>query len=144
MAMGVDRYLDYKQENYWEQLSDMDGVIDTLGPAEFDHELAVLKKGGRLVSLRTGPNKAFAEARQFPGWKKQLFALAGRKYDKAPKSRGRNTGLSLSVLTVHSSGKLPRWWNSSRYARLWMTVPLPWSRRMRPCSWWQRDRSTAK
>lgn len=83
VAMGVDRYLDYKQENYWEQLSGLDGVIDTLGPAEFDHELAVLKQGGRLVSLRTGPNRAFAERKQFPGWKKKLFALAGRKYDKA-------------------------------------------------------------
>ena len=27
--MGVDRYLDYKQENYWEQLSGVDHVIDT-------------------------------------------------------------------------------------------------------------------
>lgn len=89
MAMGVDRYLDYKQENYWEQLSGLDGVIDTLGPAEFEHELSVLKQGGRLVSLRTGPNRAFAEARQFPGWKKQLFALAGRKYDKTAQKQGK-------------------------------------------------------
>lgn len=59
LAMGVDRYLDYKAENYWEVLSDIDHVIDTLGPDEFEHELAVLKKGGRLVSLRTEPNKAF-------------------------------------------------------------------------------------
>ena len=59
LAMGVDRYLDYEAENYWEVLSDIDHVIDTLGPGEFEHELAVLKKGGRLVSLRTGPNKAF-------------------------------------------------------------------------------------
>ncbi len=88
-AMGVDRYLDYKQENYWEQLSGLDGVIDTLGPGEFGHELAVLKSGGRLVSLRTGPNKAFARNRQFPGWKKQLFALAGRKYDKAAQMQGK-------------------------------------------------------
>lgn len=89
MAMGVERYLDYKQENYWEQLSGLDGVIDTLGPAEFDHELSVLKQGGRLVSLRTGPNKAFAQRHQFPGWKKQLFALAGRKYDKAARKQGK-------------------------------------------------------
>lgn len=89
MAMGVERYLDYQQENYWEQLSGLDGVIDTLGPTEFHHELAVLKKGGRLVSLRTGPNKAFAGARQFPSWKKQLFALAGRKYDKAARKQGK-------------------------------------------------------
>lgn len=46
MAMGVERYLDYQQENYWEQLSGLDGVIDTLGPVEFDHELSVLKQGG--------------------------------------------------------------------------------------------------
>ena len=89
LSMGVDRYMDYKQENYWEQLSDVDCVIDTLGPGEFEHELAVLKKGGRLVSLRTGPNKAFAERKQFSGLKKQLFTLAGSKYDRAAKKQGK-------------------------------------------------------
>lgn len=89
LSMGVDRYMDYKQDNYWEQLSEIDHVIDTLGPDEFEHELSVLKKGGRLVSLRTGPNKAFAERKQFSGMKKQLFALAGNKYDKAAKKRGK-------------------------------------------------------
>ena len=49
----------------------------------------MLKKGGRLVCLRTGPNKAFAQRKQFPGWKKQLFALAGSKYDKAAKKQGK-------------------------------------------------------
>ena len=45
-SMGVDRYMDYQQENYWEQLSDIDHVIDTLGASEFEHELAVLKQAG--------------------------------------------------------------------------------------------------
>lgn len=89
VSMGADRYMDYKQENYWEQLSDIDYVIDTLGPDEFEHELAVLKQGGRLVSLRTGPNKAFAERKGFSGLKKQLFTLAGSKYDKAAKKQGK-------------------------------------------------------
>ncbi|MBT9684217.1 NADP-dependent oxidoreductase [Pseudoflavonifractor sp. MCC625] len=89
LATGVDRYLDYKTENYWEILSDVDHVIDTLGPDEFEHELAVLKKGGRLVSLRTGPNKAFAQRKQFSGLKKLLFSLAGSKYDKAAKKQGK-------------------------------------------------------
>lgn len=74
LPVGVDR-LDYKRENYWEQLSDIDYVINTLGPDEFEHELAVLKQGGRLVSLRTGPNKAFAERKRFSGLKKQLSTL---------------------------------------------------------------------
>lgn len=89
LAMGVDQYLDYKTENYWDVLSDVDHVIDTLGPDEFEHELAVLKKGGRLVSLRTGPNKAFAERKQISGLKKQMFTLAGSKYDKAAKKQGK-------------------------------------------------------
>lgn len=89
LAMGVERYLDYKTENYWEVLSDVDHVIDTLGPDEFEHELAVLKKGGRLVSLRTGPNKAFAQRNHFAGLKRQMFTLAGSKYDRTAKKQGK-------------------------------------------------------
>ena len=100
-SMGVERYLDYKQENYWEQLSDIDYVIDTLGAAEFEHELSVLKKGGRLVSLRTGPNKAFALKHHFSGFKKLLFTLAGSKYDKAAGKQGKE----YRFLFVRSNGE---------------------------------------
>lgn len=89
LAMGVDRYLDYKTENYWEVLADVDHVIDTLGPAELEHELSVLKKGGRLVSLRALPNKAFARRNHITGPKKLLFTLAGSKYDKAARKQGK-------------------------------------------------------
>lgn len=107
LAMGVDRYLDYKTENYWETLADVDHVIDTLGPAEFEHELSVLKKGGRLVSLRTGPNKAFALRHRIGGLKKLLFTLAGSKYDKAARKQGkeyrfifvRSNGVQLRTIT---------------------------------------------
>lgn len=89
LAMGVDRYMDYQKENYWELLSVIDDVIDTLGASEFAHELSVLKEGGRLVSLRTGPNKAFAKRMQFSGLKKLLFTLAGSRYDQAAKKQGK-------------------------------------------------------
>ena len=89
LSMGVEGYLDYRREPYWEQVSPVDYVIDTLGPREFAHELSVLKKGGRLVSLRTGPNKAFAEKHHLSGMKKLLFTLAGSKYDKAARRQGK-------------------------------------------------------
>ena len=89
LSMGVDRYMDYRQENYWEQLSGIDYVIDTLGTAEFEHELAVLKRGGRLVSLRAVPNKTFAVKHHVSGLKKLLFTLAGSKYDKAAAKQGK-------------------------------------------------------
>ena len=60
----------------------MDHVIDTLGANEFDKELSVLKNGGRLLSLRTSPNKKFAEDNKLSFFKKLLFSLAGSKYDK--------------------------------------------------------------
>lgn len=89
LSLGAEKYIDYKKENYWELLSGMDHVIDTLGPEEFYHELSVLKKGGRLLSLRTGPNKAFALKNHFSGLKKVLFTLAGGKYDRAAGKQGK-------------------------------------------------------
>lgn len=89
LAMGVDKYLDYRKENYWESLKDIDYVIDTLDPSEFQRELSVLKKGGRLLSLRTGPNKMFAIRNHYSSVKKRLFALAGAKFDKAAQKEGK-------------------------------------------------------
>ena len=89
LALGAERYLDYRQENYWEVLSGVDHVIDTLGPKEFERELSVLKPGGRLLSLRTGPNRAFGESHSLPGWQKALFTLAGARYDRAARRQGK-------------------------------------------------------
>ena len=100
LAMGVEQYIDYKKENYWEILSEVDHVIDTLGSAEFDHALSVLKKGGRLLSLRTGPNRAFAVRNHFSAGKKMLFTLAGAKYDAAARKQGKE----YRFLFVHADG----------------------------------------
>ena len=106
IEIGADQYIDYTTENYWEQLRNIDYVIDTLGQAEFDYELSLLKPGGRLLSLRTGPNKRFAEDHGFLGWKQLLFAIAGVKFDYKAKKRGvqyrfifvRSDGIQLEKL----------------------------------------------
>ncbi len=100
ISLGASQYMDYKKENYWEKLSGIDYVIDTLGASEFEHELSVLKKGGRLLSLRTGPNKAFADRNHFSGPQKLLFALAGRKYDKEARKQGKE----YRFMFVHANG----------------------------------------
>lgn len=100
LKIGADQYIDYKTENYWEILSDIDYVIDTLGANEFEHELSVLKKGGRLLSLRTAPNKMFAKKNGFPWLKKALFSLAGSKYDSVARKQGKE----YRFLFVRSSG----------------------------------------
>lgn len=87
--MGVDQYIVYTEENYWDLLSGVDYVIDTLGASEFENELSVLKKGGRLLSLRTAPNKMFAQRNAFPWFKKLLFTMAGYRYDRAARKQGK-------------------------------------------------------
>jgi len=107
LALGADQYFDYRQTNYWEALSAVDFVIDTLGHRELDHELAILKPGGRLLSLRMGPNKQFAVSHHLPGWKKALFTLAGRRIDRLASQAGvdyrfifvRSDGAQLERLT---------------------------------------------
>lgn len=99
--LGADQYIDYKEENYWEVLTDMDYVIDTLGANEFTHELSVLKKGGRLLSLRTAPNKMFAKRNGFPWLKRVLFTLAGSKFDSAARKQGKE----YRFMFVHSNGE---------------------------------------
>ena len=100
LKIGADQYIDYKTENYWEVLSDIDYVIDTLGANEFEHESSVLKKGGRLLSLRTAPNKMFAKRNGFSWLKRALFTLAGSKYDSAARKQGKE----YRFMFVRSSG----------------------------------------
>lgn len=82
LSLGADKFIDYKKEQYWETLSDIDYVIDTTNSKDFTHSFSVLKKGGTLISLKGIPNKEFAEKNHFSFAKKMLFSLAGVKYDK--------------------------------------------------------------
>lgn len=66
-AAGADEYIDYKKSDYVDVIKDVDYIIDTLGTGEFERELSVLKKGGRLVSLRGMPNKQFAVSHGMSG-----------------------------------------------------------------------------
>lgn len=85
---GAEKYIDYTRENYWEILDKVDFVIDTLGADEFERELSIIKPGGRLLSLRTSPNKQFAINKGFPKWKQIIFSLAGSKFDQKAKKKG--------------------------------------------------------
>jgi len=101
MDLGATNYFDYRQENYWEKLAPVDYVIDTIGPKEFAHELQVLKPGGRVLSLRMGPNRQFAKDHQLSWWKTALFTLAGRNFDKQAAS----VGADYRFIFVRSDGE---------------------------------------
>lgn len=82
LSIGADQFINYKEENYAEVLSDIDYVIDTLGDEEIEAELSILKPHGKLVSLKATPNYRFAVENNFPLWKRMLFKLAGARFDR--------------------------------------------------------------
>lgn len=101
MALGVERFIDYKTEDYAAVLHDVDCVLDTVGDKELEKEFSILKPGGTLVSLKGMPNKAFAKRQGFGAFKQMLFGFAGKKYDDMAKRRGQ----TYHFMFVHSDGR---------------------------------------
>lgn len=101
LELGADRFIDYKTEDYSEILSQVDNVLDTLGGSETEKQMSILKKRGRLVSLRGMPNGTFAKRMNLPKWKQLLFGLAGRKFDQLADKYG----VTYDFIFVESNGR---------------------------------------
>lgn len=101
LGLGASCFIDYKTQDYTKILSDIDYVLDTLGGNEVEKQISILKKGGKLVSLRAMPNGSFAKRMNLAKWKQVLFFLAGLKFDKLAKKYG----VSYDFIFVESNGK---------------------------------------
>ena len=82
LNLGADRFIDYKTEDYTKTVRQVDYVLDTLGGAETEKQMSIMKKGGQLVSFRAMPNGDFSKRMNLPKLKQILLGLAGRKFDK--------------------------------------------------------------
>lgn len=101
IELGASRFIDYKKEDYVNTLSDVDYVLDTLGGNETEKQMKIMKKGGKLVSLRAMPNGSFAKRMNLPKWKQFLLGIAGRKFDKLADKYG----VSYDFIFVESNGE---------------------------------------
>jgi len=101
LALGVDRFIDYKSEDYTATVKDVDYVLDTLGGDETEKQMSIMKTGGHLVSLRGMPNGTFARRMKLPAWKQALFSLAGHKVDKLAS----RYGVTYDFIFVEAHGK---------------------------------------
>lgn len=100
LSIGADQFINYKEENYADVLSDMDYVIDTLGTKEIKAEMGILKPQGKLVSLKAAPNYQFAADWNFPLWKRLLFGLVGSRID----SLARKHQIEYRFIFVQANG----------------------------------------
>lgn len=101
LELGASKFIDYKTEDYAKTLSGIDYVLDTLGGNETEKQMGILKRGGKLVSLRAMPNGAFAKRMNLPKWKQIVLCIAGRKFDKLAEKYG----VSYDFIFVESNGK---------------------------------------
>lgn len=101
LALGASQFIDYKKEDYTNLLSNIDYVLDTLGGNDTEKQMQILKKGGKLVSLRGMPNYAFAKRMHLPLLKQFLLRVAGSKIDALAKKYG----VSYEFIYVESNGK---------------------------------------
>jgi len=101
MALGADRYLDYRKEDYLEVLEPVDYVLDSLGGKELERQMQLLRRGGKIVSLRGMPNARFAKRFGLPTWERWLFALAAFGVER----KARQLGVSYEFLFVQSNGR---------------------------------------
>jgi len=56
-SLGVDRFIDYRNEDFEHVLTDFDLVLDPIGGKTQEKSFSVLKKGGRLISLVQEPDQ---------------------------------------------------------------------------------------
>lgn len=60
--LGANQVIDYRSARFWEQVSDVDVVLDTIGGETQQRSFEVLRHGGTLVSTTSTPDEALAKA----------------------------------------------------------------------------------
>lgn len=60
--LGADQVIDYRAEDFTRRVADLDMVLDTIGGDTQARSFAVLRSGGRLVTLISPPDEALAKA----------------------------------------------------------------------------------
>ena len=100
LALGADRYFDYRTEDYLQELKQIDYVIDSVGGAELSKQMKLLSSGGRIVSLNGMPNGRFARSFGLSKWKQWLLSLVGLSLDRQAK----RVGATYDFLFVQANG----------------------------------------
>ncbi|MDF2581036.1 MAG: Zn-dependent oxidoreductase, NADPH:quinone reductase, partial [Microbacterium sp.] len=99
--LGADIVIDYRSEDFAQQLSGFDLVLDSVGGENLEKSLRILKPGGRAIGIAGPPDPQFArDAGLNP-----LVRLAIRGLSGKVRRRARKLGVSYEFLFMHASGE---------------------------------------
>lgn len=99
-SLGADVVVDYKQEDFAKVLSGYDVVLNSLGKDTLEKSLAVLKPGGKLISISGPPDVAFAKESGLNWMLQQVMRLLSAGIRK----KARQHGISYSFLFMRANG----------------------------------------
>lgn len=99
-ALGADRVIDYKTENYQDIVTDIDIVYDTLGGNYTVDAFNVIKKGGKVIRIVGEVDEETAKELKLNGFIRFLLALKRKKITQQMK----NKSASYKLLIMHPNG----------------------------------------
>jgi NADPH:quinone reductase-like Zn-dependent oxidoreductase len=114
-SLGADVVVDYTKEDFSKVLSGYDLVLDSLGGANLEKSLTVLKPGGLAISVVGPPDAGFAKQLGAPSFMGLVMNTLSRKIRKQAKALGvryqfffmQANGSQLRKLgALYDSGKL--------------------------------------
>ncbi|MHC8303714.1 NADP-dependent oxidoreductase [Pseudomonas sp. PB3P13] len=99
-ALGADVVIDYKQQDFANELRDFDVVLNSLGADVLEKSVKVLKPGGQLISLSGPPTARFAQE-QGLSW---LLGQVMRLLSSGIRRKARKHGVSYAFLFMRADG----------------------------------------
>lgn len=87
-GLGADTVIDYRNEDFAKLLSDYDIVLNSQDAAALAQSIAILKPGGRVVSISGPPDPSFASAIGANWFVRQVMRLLSAKARRQAKRQG--------------------------------------------------------
>lgn len=89
-SLGADVVIDYKKEDFAKVLSGYDLVLNSLDSKTLEKSLAVLKPGGKLISISGPPDPEFAREQGLNWFLRQVMRFLSAGIRRKAKRRGVN------------------------------------------------------
>lgn len=99
-SLGADIVVDYRKDDFAKRLSGYDVVLNSLGSAVLEKSLAVLKPGGKLISISGPPDPAFGREIGANAIVRQLLRLLSFRIRR----KARRRGVDYSFLFMRADG----------------------------------------
>ncbi|HAS45219.1 MAG TPA: NADPH:quinone reductase [Microscillaceae bacterium] len=100
-ALGADRVIDYKSENYLDIVKDVDIVYDTLGGNYTTDAFQVIKQGGKVISIVGEVDKETAQELKLNRFIRFILSLKRRNITKQMQRKSAYYKLVLMKPNIH-------------------------------------------